>query len=73
MTSDKVAYGIYPDRQTFERALEALQAAGFRNSDISAILPQRDHTTRDLAHEIYTKTPEGVTAGAERVPLSDLD
>ena len=64
MTTDKVAYGIYPDRQTFERALEALRAAGFRNSDISAILPERDQTTRDLAHEIDTKTPEGVAAGA---------
>ena len=64
MATDKVAYGIYPDRQAFERALEALRAAGFRNSDISAILPERDQTTRDLAHEINTKTPEGLAAGA---------
>jgi hypothetical protein len=49
MTTDKVAYGIYPDRQTFERALEALRAAGFRNSDISAILPERDQTTREAS------------------------
>ena len=69
MTTDKVAYGIYPDRQTFERTLEARRAAGFRNSDISAILPRArpDDTrsgARDLAHEIDTKTPEGVAAGA---------
>ena len=64
MTTDLVAYGLYPDRESFERALEALRAANFRNSDISAILPDRDHTTKDLAHEINTKTPEGIAAGA---------
>ena len=30
----------------------------------SAILPERDQTTRDLAHEINTKTPEGIATGA---------
>ena len=64
MATDLVAYGIYPDRRSFDNALEALRAAGFRNSDISAILPDRDHTARDLAHEINTKTPEGIAAGA---------
>ena len=64
MTTDIVAYGIYPDRASFESALEALRVAQFRNSDISAILPDRDRTTRDLAHEINTKTPEGIAAGA---------
>jgi hypothetical protein len=64
MTKDFVAYGIYPDRVSFESGLEALRAANFRNSDISAILPERDRTTRDLAHEINTKTPEGIATGA---------
>ena len=64
MTKDIVAYGLYPDRETFDRALEAIRAAGFRNSDISAILPERDRTTKDLAHEIHTKAPEGATTGA---------
>ena len=64
MDKDIVAYGIYPDRQSFENALEALRAAQFRNSDISAVLPERDRTTRDLAHEINTKAPEGVATGA---------
>jgi hypothetical protein len=64
MATDLVAYGIYPDRSSFERALEGLRAAGFRNSDVSVILPERDQTTRDLAHEIHTKAPEGVTTGA---------
>jgi hypothetical protein len=64
MTTDIVAYGIYQDRASFERALEALRAAGFRNSDISAVLPERDRTAKDLAHEINTKAPEGIAAGA---------
>jgi TusA-related sulfurtransferase len=64
MAKDIVAYGIYPDRASFESALEALRAANFRNSDISAILPERDQTTKDFAHEINTKAPEGVATGA---------
>jgi hypothetical protein len=64
MNKDIVAYGIYPDRTSFENALEALRAAGFRNSDVSAILPERDRTTKDLAHEINTKAPEGIATGA---------
>jgi hypothetical protein len=64
MATDYVAYGIYPDRVSFDKALESLRAANFRNSDISAILPDRDHTTRDLAHEINTKAPEGIATGA---------
>jgi hypothetical protein len=64
MAKDLVAYGVYPDRASFESALEALRAAQFRNSDISAILPERDRTTKDLAHEINTKAPEGIATGA---------
>jgi len=64
MSTDLVAYGIYPDRAAFERALESLRGAGFRNSDISVILPERDRTTRDLAHEINSKAPEGTATGA---------
>src|SRR5215510_12053361 len=64
MATDFVAYGIYPHRDSFDHALEALRAAGFRNSDVSVILPERDRTTRDLAHEINTKAPEGAAAGA---------
>ena len=46
MATDMVAYGIYPDSRSFEHALEALRAAGFRNSDVSAILPDRDGTEK---------------------------
>jgi hypothetical protein len=64
MPTDFVAYALFPDRQHFDAALEALRAAGFRNSDVSAIIPERDRTTRDLAPEINTKAPEGVATGA---------
>jgi len=33
-------FGIYRDRDTVERALAILQAAGFRNTDISALFPR---------------------------------
>ncbi len=64
MANDFVAYGIYPDSASFESALEALRAADFRSSDGSVILPDRNHTTRDLAHEINSKAPEGISTGA---------
>jgi hypothetical protein len=64
MTTDLVAYAIYPDRASLEGALDALRAAGFRSSDVSAILPERDRTTKDLAHQINTKAPESAAAGA---------
>lgn len=64
MAKDIVAYGIYNDRTSFESALQALKAAEFRNSDVSVILPERDRTAKDFAHEINTKAPEGVATGA---------
>src|SRR6187401_1822476 len=64
MANDIATFALYKDRKSFELALEALRAAQFRNSDISAVLPERDRTTRDLAHEINTKAPEGAATGA---------
>lgn len=64
MAKDIATFGIYPDRVAFEAGLEALRAAGFRASDVSAVLPERDKTTKDLAHEIHTKAPEGIATGA---------
>lgn len=64
MATDFVAYGIYPDRESFERGLDALRVANFRNSDVSAILPDRDRTSKDFAAEINSKAPEGIATGA---------
>ncbi len=64
MAKDLATFGIYPDRTALEAGLDALRAAGFRSSDVSVVLPERDRTTKDLAHEIHTKAPEGIATGA---------
>src|ERR1700736_2433251 len=56
-------FGIYPTYELVERAVDALRAAGFRNTDISVMLP-KNVGTKDFAHEKGTKAPEGATTGA---------
>src|SRR5271154_1899897 len=56
-------FGIYRDRSSAEEAVDALRGAGFRNSDVSALLPD-NVGTKDFAHEKNTKAPEGTTTGA---------
>src|SRR6266436_6125454 len=56
-------FGIYPNRTSVERAVDALNAGGFRNSDISVLFPENTGT-KDFAHEKNTKAPEGATTGA---------
>jgi hypothetical protein len=57
------AFGIYRDRISAENAVDVLRDANFRNTDISALLPE-NLGTKDFAHEKNTKAPEGATAGA---------
>jgi hypothetical protein len=45
------------------RIANALKAAGFPESDISALFPGKE-ATRDFAHEHNTKAPEGAATGA---------
>ena len=56
-------FGIYPTRVHAEEAVDALRAAGFRNTDVSALFPD-NVGTKDFAHEMHTKAPEGTAAGA---------
>ena len=56
-------FGIYPTFDALENGLDALKASGFRNTDISVLLPE-NAGSKDLAHEKGTKAPEGATAGA---------
>ncbi len=56
-------FGIYRDRVSAENAVNALREAGFRNTDISALLPD-NQGTKDFAHEKATKAPEGTATGA---------
>ena len=56
-------FGIYPTYAGVERAVDALKAANFRNTDISVLFPE-NVGTKDFAHEKGTKAPEGAVAGA---------
>ena len=57
------AFGLYRTKSEIEDALEALKEAGFRNTDISVLMPE-NAGTRDLGDEKHTKAPEGAVAGA---------
>lgn len=56
-------FGIYRHRAAVEEAVDALKTAGFRDTDISLLLP-RNAGTKDLAFNKATKAPEGALAGA---------
>jgi hypothetical protein len=54
---NKAVFGIYLDRAGAERAVETVKAAGFSNSDISALFPQNEGT-HDFATEKHTKATQ---------------
>jgi hypothetical protein len=56
-------FGIYRDQAGVENAVDALQAAGFRNTDISVLFPE-NAGTKDFAVQKGTKAPEGAATGA---------
>src|SRR4029079_16407744 len=56
-------FGIVPSYETVDRGVDALRAAGYRNTDISVLFPENEGT-KDFAHEKGTKAPEGATTGA---------
>ena len=43
--------------------VEKLRSAGFSGDDVSVLYPDKA-TSKDFAHEMHTKAPEGATAGA---------
>jgi hypothetical protein len=55
-------FGIYPTYADVEGGVEALKEAGFRNTDISVLLPE-NVGTKDFAHQKNTKAPEGAATG----------
>jgi hypothetical protein len=55
-------FGIYPTYTAVDAAVDALRAAGFRNTDISVMFPE-NVGTKDFAHDKGTKAPEGATTG----------
>ena len=63
-TDKKIAvFGLFDTRAQLETAIDTLLAEGFRNSDISALLPDVAGT-KEVAHEKHTKAPEGAAIGA---------
>ncbi len=64
-TKDKkiAVFGLFDDRGSLEAAIDTLRRQGFRESDISALLPDTA-MTKDLATEKHTKAPEGAAVGA---------
>ena len=59
------AFGIYNDRkEALNEAVDALKAAGYRNTDISVLFPETDQGPRTLPTKSIPKSPEGAAAGA---------
>ncbi len=56
-------FGIYVNYAGAESGVDALKAAGFRKTDVSALFPE-NQGSKDFAHQKNTKAPEGATAGA---------
>ncbi|GFO58899.1 hypothetical protein GMST_12240 [Geomonas silvestris] len=63
MAKNIAVFGIYRTRQNVEEAVQALQNADFRSTDISVLFSE-NLGTKDFAHEKHTKMPEGTSAGA---------
>lgn len=61
--SNTAVFGIYPNYAAVEHKVDALKAAGFRNTDISVLFPENSGS-KDFAHEKNTKAPEGAATGA---------
>ncbi len=57
-----VVFGIFHSESSLEQAVTQLKSGGFRNADISALLPSSD-STKEFAHTKSTKAPEGVSTG----------
>ncbi|HXW56183.1 MAG TPA: general stress protein [Candidatus Cybelea sp.] len=55
-------FGIYSNTAEVEGAIDTLQAAGFRSSDISVLFPE-NVGNKELTQEKRTKAPEGAAAG----------
>jgi hypothetical protein len=55
-------FGIYPAYASADAAVQALRDGGFRNTDISLMLPE-NMGTKDFAHVKTSKAPEGAASG----------
>src|ERR1700719_1028271 len=63
MAKNTAVFGIYPTQADAENADNGLKRAGFRNTDISILVPENEGS-KDMGMEKNTKAPEGTAAGA---------
>ena len=62
--AEKIAVlGIYPNYAGVENGVDVLKEAGFRNTDISVLFPEKV-VSKDFAHKKGTKAPLGAATGA---------
>lgn len=59
----KAVFAIFDNRPSVERSISRLKTEGFRNSDVSVLMQDRGET-KDFAHKMNTKAPEGIATGA---------
>jgi len=60
---NQAVFGIYSTYSGVESAVETLKSAGFRNTDVSVLVPE-NLGSKDMAVEKGTKVPEGAATGA---------
>ncbi len=63
MVKNIAVFGIYPTLGSVQDAVGHLRAGGFRNTDISVLVPENEGS-KDLVTEKNTKAPEGAATGA---------
>jgi hypothetical protein len=61
--ANTAVFGIYPNQESVELAVQTLRDAGFRATDISILLPE-NVGTKDFGTIKATKAPEGAGTGA---------
>ena len=64
MTEDQktAVFGLYPNVERAESAVDALVNGRFSNDDVSVLMADQQGS-KDFAHEKQTKAPEGTTTG----------
>ncbi|HTV55624.1 MAG TPA: DUF3341 domain-containing protein [Terriglobia bacterium] len=60
--SNMAVFGIYSTYAGIQSAAEALQAAGFRTTDVAALVSE-NQGSKDIGHEKHSKAPEGALTG----------
>jgi hypothetical protein len=55
-------FGMYSTYAGIQSAAEALRGAGFRTTDVAALVPE-NQGSKDIAHERHSKAPEGALFG----------